>query len=182
MSVQTMDIVIGVKYIFMNKCNYMKIDLKKSIFLYGHIERRKKKMNDWYWTKATILNIANKLSYMEELATIISKTEIANSKDKTLCKKWIIDVCYDLNRQLIMYMDDVLMRMGINRTSKSIYYDFYRYVFDSANELKEIVFHYLDTGETEIVNIHYRQNDELLNDIIRETNRHIKNAVMKEVD
>ena len=58
-------------------------------------------MNDWHGTKAIILDIANKLSYMEELATAISKTEITNSKDRILCKKWIIDANYDLNQKLI---------------------------------------------------------------------------------
>ncbi len=139
-------------------------------------------MNDWYWVKITILKIANQFSYLEEVVITILNNGIADSEDRILCKKWVIDEYYDLNHQLIMYIENVLTRMGINHTSKSIYYDFYRYVFDSANELKEAVFHYLDTGETEIVNIHYRQNDELLNDIIRETDRHIKNAVMKEVN
>lgn len=139
-------------------------------------------MNDWYWVKITILKIANQFSYLEEVVITILNNGIADSEDRILCKKWVIDEYYDLNHQLIMYIENVLTRMGINHTSKSIYYDFYRYVFDSANELKEAVFHYLDTGEIEIVNIHYRQNDELLNDIIRETDRHIKNAVMKEVN
>lgn len=137
-------------------------------------EGNEEKVSNWNRIKIMVLEIANKLSYMEELATIISKTEIANSKDKTLCKKWIIDVYYDLNRQLIIYINDVFTRVKINYASELIYYGFYQYVFDSANEIKEAIFYYLDTDGTESVDICDYHNDEMLGDIIREINRHIK--------
>ena len=35
-------------------------------------EGDEEKMNGWYWVKTMILDIANKLSYMEELAIVIS--------------------------------------------------------------------------------------------------------------
>ena len=143
-------------------------------------EGDEEKMNDWNEIKIIVLEIANKFSYMEELANIILKTKIVDSRDKSLYKKWIIDAHYELNHQLTIYINYVFTRMRINCAMELIYYGFYQYVFDSANEIKKAVFYYLDTDGTEIVDISDYHNDEMLGDIICEINHHIKDE--KEVN
>lgn len=132
------------------------------------VEREKKQnMKNWLEVQSLIKDIANTCSYMAEIATAMSENKCFDYDKVYEYKKQVIDIRYELNNKLLMYMG-VLKRIGINDTGDSVYYKFYQNVFDTADEIKKTIFRYLDSKGTENIHIEYSQDSELLSCVIWE--------------
>ncbi len=155
-----------------------KLAYKRTLKLKNIESEVKQNMEDWIEIQNLIKDMANTVSYMIEIADIISKNKDLNSTKIYEYKKQMIDIFYTLNNKSLMYMS-ALKRIGINETNDPIYFKFYQEVFNRAYQIKKDLFEYLDSQGTKKVCIDFKDNG-LLDSIICEADYHIK-EFMKEV-
>lgn len=120
-----------------------------------------------------IKDVANTYGYMTEVAIAMTKNKRMDDDKVYEYKKQIIDIHYELNHKLLMYMG-MLRKLGISYTHDSAFLDFYKAVFDTAEKNKRAVFDFLESKGTKDVHIVQDNDSELLNRVIRVTEENIK--------
>lgn len=120
-----------------------------------------------------IKDIANTYSYMTEIAIAMTKNKRVDEDKIYEYKKQIIDIHYELNYKLLIYMG-MLKKLDILYTHDSAFLDFYKTIFDKAEKNKQAVFAYLDGKGLNEVHIVQDNDSELLNCVIRLTEENIK--------
>lgn len=142
----------------------------------NRIEREeKKRMDDWIELQNLIKDIANSCSYMAEIAVAMVENKHLDDNKIYEHKKQVIDIHYELNYKLLMYMG-VLKRMGVYYLNDLDYVDFYNRIFDTANKIKRAVFEFLDNKGSKDVHIECCADNELLSRIIRKSEQEIKKS------
>lgn len=149
-----------------------KLAYKRTLKLKNIESEVKQNMEDWIEIQNLIKDMANTVSYMIEIADIISKNKDLNSTKIYEYKKQMIDIFYTLNNKSLMYMS-ALKRLGINKTNDPIYFNFNQEVLNIACKVKKELFEYLDGQVANEICIQFKDNG-MLDLVICETDKHIK--------